>query len=208
MLKKLFSFGKKEAKAAPVPPTPSVPKWSEPTIPFLDYYALHFHEMELDAAERAVREHYLVQGEAGTPGALLAKQGAWVTAYFPEKTVRGLGFNRQASFIAREQGTWVIGYRIYQGEGLDVHYFRSNEHVEQLAFSTEGIEFEPTDPELFAALGDGSLVLPRSATQHPLDFHFALLAAIGIADAALSWEEALARHEAAALGDSRLLLFA
>jgi hypothetical protein len=206
MLKRLFGLGKKEEKAVPAAPVPVVPSWGEPVLPFLDYYALHLHGLSLDEAEDAIRTHYLVQGASGTTGALLAQQGEWVTAYFPQQTVRGLGFNREANLLAREQGTWVIGYRIYQEEGLDVHYFHGTEHVEQLAFSQEGIEFEPTSPDLFAPLAEVSRVVPRVAGQHPLDYHFALLAALGIVDAALTWEEALARHDTASLGDSRLLL--
>jgi hypothetical protein len=209
MLKRLFGLGKKEDKSRPpvTPPPPAAPTFGEPTTPFLDYFALHLHDMTLEEAEAAIREHYLLQGASGTPGALLARQGAWVTAYFPETTVRGLGFNRQASIVARVHGDWVIGYRVYEEEGIDTHYFHGTEHVDQLAFSQEGIEFEPETPTPFAAFGDVSHALPRPATQHPLDFHFALLAALGIADAALTWEAALARHEAETLGESRLLIF-
>jgi hypothetical protein len=207
MLKKWFNRGKKETESQPAAPPPAPrAQWEPPTIPDASYYNLHLHNATLDEAEQAIRDHYLLHGESGTPGALLSRQGEWVTAYLPEAIVRGVGFNRLASQIARERGDWVIGYRVYAAEGLDVHYFLGSEHLDQLAFSRDGVEFEPERPALFADLADVSAIVPRRAAQHPLDFHFALLQALGIRDAALPWDEALAGHEAGTLGDSRLIL--
>lgn len=207
MLKRLFGRGKAEEKQPVAPAAPARARlWDAPLTPYCNYFALHLHGMTLDEAEQTVREQYLLHVEPGTVGALLAHQGAWVTAHMPESTVRGLGFNRLASFIARERETWVIGYRIFEWQGIDAHIFHGAEHVEQLAFAQNEIEFEPEAPALFADIADVSALMPRPATQHPLDFHFALLAALGIADAALTWEEAMARHAAGTLGASRLVM--
>lgn len=204
MLKKWFNRGKQEATPTPAPKPPV--QWSLPIVPDASYYNLHLHNATLDEAEQTIRENYLLHGESGTPGAILSHQGDWVTVYIPEAIMRGVGFNRLASQIARERDEWVIGYRVYAAEGLDVHYFRGAEHVDQLTFSRDGIEFEPDSPTPFADLVDLRTLVPRPAIQHPLDFHFALLEAFGIQDAALPWTEALERHQAATLGDSRLVL--
>lgn len=204
MLKRLFGLGKKETP--PASPAPARrPSLAAPTSPFEDYFALHVRDLPLDQVAEAVQEHYLLHVEADTVGALLSEQGGWVTAYFPRQTVQGLGFNRQASFLARARGAWVIGYRIFAGEGMDVHYFHGDEHVAQLAFAQGEIEFEPEEPAPFAPLADLSGIVPRPPTQHPLDFHLALLAALGICDAGLGWEAALARHVAGTLGHSKVL---
>jgi hypothetical protein len=209
MLRKWFNRGKQEPSSPPSAPesaSPPKPQWEAPTVADADYYNLHLHGATLNEAEQAIRANYLLHGESGTPGAILSQQGEWVTVYVPEAVMRGVGFNRLASQIAREREDWVIGYRAYAGKGLDVHYFRGAEHLDQLAFADEGIEFEPETPSLFAELTDVSGVVPRRATQHPLDFHFALLDALGVQDAALPWPMALERHEAGTLGDSRLIL--
>lgn len=206
MLKRLFGRGKEKPEPPQSPPAPRARLWGKPEHPYVDYFALHLHGSTLDEAEPLVRDHYLLHREAGSAGALLVQQGKWVTVYVPEETVRGVGFNRVASLIAREREAWVIGYRIFEWKGLDVHYFHGAEHVEQLAFAQNEIEFEPEAPAPFASLADVSAVVPRPATQHPLDFHFALLAALGIQEAALPWAEALARHERGEWEGSRLLM--
>jgi hypothetical protein len=126
----------------------------------------------------------------GSEAAMVVASGKWVTLYFPEAVVKGLGFNRIASQVAQALNTWVIGYRIFAWQGMDVHYFNDSTHVEQLAYTRNSIEFEPDSPALFAEVADVSAVVPRKPDQHPLDFHFALLAALGIENAACTWEQA------------------
>jgi hypothetical protein len=206
MLKRWFGKGNEEKKPGPAPSAEQPAAWNVPEGPWLDYFNLHLRGVTLEEAEQALVGNYLLHGDSGAPGMVLRQQGHWVTAYLPREIVSGVGFNRQASQVARERDTWVIGYRIFAGEGGDVHYFNGAEHVEQLAFTSEGIEFEPDSPAPFAALADASGVIPRPPTQHPLDFHFALLDALGVSEAALTWTEVVERHEVGALGESKLVL--
>ena len=64
---------------------------------------------------------------------------------------------------------------------------------------------EPMSAGLFSSLADASHLIPRRPDQHPLDFHFALLETLGVRSAPLTWEAALARHQAGAFPASWLL---
>jgi hypothetical protein len=188
----------------PSPPPPTQVKWSPPVMAYIDRFTLHFYKMPLVEVEAAVTAAYLPLALPG-PAMVLAQQGAWATAYVAPTLAQRAGFNKQAGQIAAQQDTWVIGYRIYQETGLDAHFFEGETHVAGLALSEEVLEWEPEDPLLFAAVADVTAVTPRPLRQHPLDYHFALLACLGVQDAALTWDEALARHAAGTLGTTKLL---
>lgn len=195
MLKRLFGIGKK-AESSP-PPAPSSTRrtphlYDKPTTPYENYFNVHFYQVAVEDVIAQVREHYLHHLPAGSEAAVLVQGGAWVTLYFPEAVVKGLGFNRIASQVAQALGTWVIGYRIFAWQGMDVHYFKGATHVEQLAYARNEIEFEPEQAAPFAEIADVHAIIPRRADQHPLDFHFALLEALGIQNAPLSWAQAKA----------------
>jgi hypothetical protein len=189
MLKRLFGIGKKQE--TPPPPAAVVRPallYDKPATPYENYFNLHLYRVSVAEVVAQIHEHYLHHVAAGTPAARVVASGDWVTVYFPEGVVKGLGFNRIASQVARSLETWVIGYRIFAWQGMDVHYFHGASHVEQLAYTKNQIEFEPDTPALFAPITDVSSVVPRRPDQHPLDFHFALLAALGIANAATTWD--------------------
>ncbi len=189
--------------AAPAPAWRG-PAWGAPEHSFRDIFNLHLHGTTLEQANQALAERYLYAGPSG-PAILLRPSGAWITAYFAPALVAKVGFNKLASEIAREQGIWLIGYRIYAAQGLDVHYFHADEHVAGLAFSQDELEDEPQDAAIFATLGDVTSLVPRRAEQHPLDFHFALLAGLGIGDANLTWAEAVQQYERGVFQSAQLL---
>jgi hypothetical protein len=197
MLKRLFGIGK---KAEPTPsPTPSAARrvsqlYDKPTIPYENYFNVHFYRTSQADVMAQVRDHYLHHVPAGTEAAIMVQDGDWTTLYFPEVVVKGLGFNRISGQIAQALDTWVIGYRIFAWQGMDVHYFNGATHVEQLAYARNDIEFEPENATLFADIADVSDILPRKADQHPLDFHFALLEALGVQNAAVPWDQAKALY--------------
>jgi hypothetical protein len=193
MLKRLFGIGKKQE-----PVTLSTPPaarrvaqlYDKPTTPYENYFSIHLYQVSVEAVTAQIREHYLHHVAAGTGAAVILRAGEWVTVSFPEEVVKGLGFNRIASQVAHQLDTWVIGYRIFAWQGMDVHYFKGATHIEQWAYTRNEIEFEPDDPAVFAGIADVSSVVPRRPDQHPLDFHVALLEALGIHHAAVTWEQA------------------
>ena len=189
---------------AEVPVIEYGPTWSAPENHFRDIFNLHLHGVTLEQASKAVAERYLYAAPNG-PAILLRPTGAWITAHFAPSLVAKVGFNKLASEIAREQGIWLIGYRVYAAQGLDVHYFSAEEHVAGLAFGQDELDDEPQDAASFAALGDVTALVPRRAEQHPLDFHFALLAELGIGDATLTWAEAFQQYQQGILTDVQLI---
>ncbi len=205
MFKKLFGRDKVPSPAPANPVHRTGPAWGEPLTPYQNYFNLHLHGVDQERLAPILRRTYLVSAEKGRSSILLAGNGAWVTAFIEPELAKRVGFNRLASEIAHDLGDWVIGYRIYAGEGMDVHYFQGADHLDQLALSEDALAFEPATAGLFSALANVSAVMPRPDAQHPLDFHFALLAALGVELAALTWADALARHQAGMLGDSLLL---
>ena len=196
-------FGRKQKQSAPPPPSYG-PTWGAPVTPFVDTYNVHFHGLDLATTVPLLAQSYMLLAVPG-PNIVVAQQGAWTTAYVAPALMARVGFNKLAGAIAAEQGIWVIGYRVYAGVGLDVHYFHGDGHVAGLTMADDEIEVEPAAPARFADLADVHSLVPRPAARHPLDFHFDLLAALGIQDAALTWDDALARHHAGALGESTLL---
>ncbi len=193
MLKRLFGIGKKQEPAPP--PTPPAARrvaqlYDKPTTPYENYFSIHLYQVSVEAVTAQIREHYLHHVVAGTGAAVILRGEEWVTVSFPEEVVKGLGFNRIASQVAQQLGTWVIGYRIFAWQGIDVHYFKGATHIEQLAYTRNEIEFEPDDPAVFVDIADVSSVVPRRPDQHPLDFHVALLEALGIHHAVVTWEQA------------------
>lgn len=193
MLKRLFGIGKKPDPPPPPSPPPAqrvAQLYDKPNTPYENYFNVHLHEVTMDEVVAQLREHYLHHVAVGTEAAMVVQDGAWVTVYFPEVVVKGLGFNRIASQVARTLETWVIGYRIFAWQGMDVHYFNGSTHMEQLAYAKNEIEFEPEDATLFADIADVSAVVPRKPDQHPLDFHFALLESVGVQNAAMTWDQA------------------
>lgn len=205
MFKKLFGRDKTPSPAPAGPTHPRGPAWGQPQTPYQNYFNLHLHGIDAERLTPILRRTYLVSAEKGRPSILLAPARAWITVFVEPELAKRVGFNRLASEIAHEIDDWVIGYRIYAGEGMDVHYFHSANHLDQLALSEDLLAFEPSTAGLFSPLADVSAILPRPETQHPLDFHFAILAALGVGPAALPWDEALARHQAGSLGESLLL---
>lgn len=205
MLKRLFQRKKARSPMEPVSPQEAI-AWQPPRTPYASYFNVHFYRVAPDRLEPALRRTYLAGAAPAAPAAVMAPQGDWTSVYVEPDLAMSVGFNRLASDLARILDTWVVGYRIYAGEGMDVHYFRGNEHVAGLALAGETLVNEPTAADLFAALADARAVVPRPADQHPLDFHFALLAALGIREAALTWEEALARQRSGAWPEARLLV--
>lgn len=206
MFKKLFGRDKAPTPAPANPVHRADPAWGEPLTHYQNYFNLHLHGVDPERLAPILRRTYLVSAEKGRPSILLTSNGAWVTVYVEPELAKRVGFNRLASEVAHDIDDWVIGYRIYAGEGMDVHYFQGADHLDQLALSEDALAFEPATAGLFSALADVSAVIPRPDAQHPLDFHFALLSALGVELAALSWEDALARHQAGTLGDSLLLV--
>jgi hypothetical protein len=199
-------FGRKKEQVSPPTPPPADlgPSWGASETAFENFFNLHFHGISLDETVRALEATYMPLAVDG-PNIVVADQGEWTTAYFAPELMARVGFNKLAGQIADARDIWVIGYRVYAGVGMDVHYFRGEDHVAGLAMADDAMEVEPANPAIFAELADVSALLPRPEKQHPLDFHFGLLAALGIADAALTWPQAQARHANGTLGESRLL---
>jgi len=193
MLKRLFGIGKKQEP--PLPPAPPTARrvsqlYDKPNTSYENYFNVHLYRTSQEDMMAQVRDHYLHHVPAGTEAAIIVQDGEWTTLYFPDVVVKGLGFNRISSQIAQVLGTWVIGYRIFAWQGMDVHYFNDATHVDQLAYARNDIEFEPENATLFADIADVSTIVPRRADQHPLDFHFALLEALGVRNAAVTWDKA------------------
>lgn len=202
MLKRLF--GRSKQPLPTPPPLPVQPQWDEARHHFLDYFNLHLHGLSTNRAIAELTEKYL-PSPPDHPVMLANPQGEWITVYCAPAYVARLGFNKLAADIARQCNIWLIGYRIYQNEGIDVHYFHGEEHVAGLTMGQGELEREPVSPELFASLKDVSGVVPRPESQHPLDFHFALLAALGVTMADLTWSRAVQKYEAGEWPDARLL---
>ncbi len=193
-------FGRKQAAPALKAPRLDLgPIWGEPLTPFADYFNIHFHALGLAATIRALETNYMPLAVTG-PSIVAAEQGDWTTAYFAPELMARVGFNKLASQIAAEHDAWVIGYRVYADVGLDVHYFQGEEHVAGLTMADDEVEIEPATPAIFAELGNVSAIIPRAPEVHPLDCHFALLAALGVHDAALTWPDAQARCVNGTLG--------
>jgi|GEM_PF-2146154 len=204
MLKRWFGRAQKPATAA-IPTASAAVAWGPPQTPYRDYFNVHLYAVAIGDLEPALRRTYLAGAVPATPALVLVSGDAWTSAYVEPGLARRVGFNRLASELAHALDTWVIAYRIYAEEGMDVHYFQGAAHLDRLALSGDTLLDEPLTPELFAPLADVTACLPRPQGQHPLDCHFRLLAALGIVDAALTWAEALARHQAGAWAGSRLL---
>jgi hypothetical protein len=204
MLKRLFGRNKPQSTQPTLPSTWKRVAWQSPQIPYLDYFNLHLHGLSLEETIRSLEAKYL-NATVTAPAILVWQQGEWINAYFSRDLVAAVGFNKLSSEIAREHDIWLIGYRIYAEQGIDVHYFDGGDHVAGLAVGEDELEREPLAAETFAALADVSHLMPRPETLHPLDFHFGLLEAVGIRDAALTWDEALRRYEAGELAGARLL---
>src|SRR5688500_13739551 len=118
MLKRLFGIGKKQAPSTPDAPSAALarraaPLYDNPVAPYENYFNVHFYGASLDRVVALVREYYLQHVVRGTVGAVVVQSGGWVTAYFPEAVVKGLGFNRLASQMAETLDTWVIAYRVF-----------------------------------------------------------------------------------------------
>lgn len=193
MLKRLFGIGKKQETTPPpsvLPARQVAQLYDKPTTPYENYFNLHLYQVSEEAVTAQLHEHYLHHVATGIAAAVIVQEGEWVTVSFPEHVVKGLGFNRIASQVARTLDTWIIGYRIFAWQGMDVHYFKGEAHIEQLAYSRNEIEFEPDNPAAFADMADVASVVPRRPDQHPLDFHVALLKALGIRHASVTWEQA------------------
>jgi hypothetical protein len=212
MLKRFFGRNKPQVAPPSLPSQWTRPAWQNAQTPYLDYFNLHLHGLDLDTSMRALEAKYLTTIPT-EPAIVVRQQGAWTTAYFSAKLVASVGFNKLAHEIAREHKIWLIGYRVYgvqEGEpeseqGIDVHYFHGDDHVDGLAVGQGELEREPLDAATFAPLADVSGLIPRPENLHPLDFHFGLLAALGIQEAALTFEVALRRYEMGELKGARLL---
>lgn len=210
MFKRLFG-GKAPAPSASnsstgsTPATAPGPAWSAPQTPYRSYYNVHIYDVPHERVVARLQATYLRSAQSGAAAVVLAEENRWCTAYVEPVLARRVGFNKLASEIAHDLDTWVIGYRIDAGEGMDVHYFQASAHLDQLALSEDDLAFEPMTASLFSSLTDASHLIPRRPDQHPLDFHFALLETLGIRNAALTWEDALTQHQAGAFLASWLL---
>lgn len=202
MLNRLFGRNKKQAPTPP--PEPVAVAWDEPTVPYQTYFNLHIHGLSLDEVADVLEAKYMVAAQSG-PAIVVARLGEWVNAYVVPEVATAVGFNKLSGEIAAEQDCWLIGYRIYADAGMDVHYFQGADHVAALAVGEGELEREPESPAIFAHLADVRSVVPRPPTQHPLDFHFALLASLGIQDAPLTWDAALAQYMSGGFDEARLL---
>lgn len=203
MLKRLFGRNKKKSPAPP-PLEPMAVLWNEPIVPYQNYFNLHIHGLSLDEAAAALDDKYMYAAQSG-PAMVLARLGNWVNAYVSPQVATAVGFNKLSGEIAADHGCWLIGYRIYGETGMDVHYFHGAEHVSGLALGEDELEREPASPAIFAELADVSTVVPRPAIQHPLDFHFALLDALGMENTAFTWDAALAQYMSGGFDEARLL---
>ena len=181
------------------------PAWDAPQTPYLSYFNVHIKGAPQERVVERLKATYLATTQTGAAKVILAEDNGWATAHVEPGLVRSVGFNKLASEVARDLDAWVIAYRIYAGEGMDVHYFRGATHLDQLALSEDELAFEPTSAEPFASLADMADLMPRRAGQHPLDFHFIVLSALGIRDAALTWEHALGRQQSGGFAASCLL---
>lgn len=210
MIKRLFS--RKKNTPSPTPPSPPIeagPAWGAPQTPYLDYFNLHLHRLDLTHTVAAIRQKYL-HAVPEEPVVVVEQQGEWCNAYFAPDLAMRPGFNKFSHEIAQTHDIWLIGYRIFAEQGVDVHYFAGDQHVAGLSLGDDELMREPSSPQIFAELDDNTpskltSVIPRPETQHPLDFHAALLQAIGIANPLLTWEEALTRHQGNGFANSELI---
>lgn len=202
MLNRLF--GRRGKPAPPPPPPPTGPAWGAPATPFLTYFNLHFHGLDLPAAANILRETHLPLAPSD-PALLLVADGPWTTVMVAPDLAARIGYNRLTGQIAQEHDLWAMGYRVFAGHGADVHYFHGAEHVAGLAFAEDEIEVEPASPAVFASLAPVHHLLPRPDDQHPLDFHVALLNGLGIRHATFTWAEALAAQARGEFEQSILL---
>ena len=204
MLKRLFGRNKPQSTQPSLPSTWKRVAWQNPRIPYLDYFNLHLHGLTFEKAIRSLEAKYL-NATVMAPAILVWQQREWINAYFARDLVAAVGFNKLSNEIAREHEIWLIGYRIYAEQGIDVHYFHGNDHVAGLAVGEDELERESLAAEAFAPLADVSHLIPRPEPLHPLDFHFGLLESVGIQDAALTWDEVLRRYKAGELTGAKLL---
>lgn len=205
MLKRLFSLGKQSPLPPPTLPTALTrPTWHNPHKRFQDYFNLHLHNLDLEQAIKDLTDSYLTPSPS-SPVMIVQEQGEWINVYCLPAFVATIGFNRLASDIAARRNIWLIGYRVYESEGIDVHYFQGAEHVAGLAMGQGELEREPVSAQIFADFPNASAVVPRLEPQHPLDFHFALLETLGIANADLTWQDALQKYEMGELPNACLL---
>jgi len=213
MLKRLFGRDKKSTPAAQMPIPPSneqlnLPQWNPPAHPWRTCFNLHLHGLAFEDALHTIADKYLPPKAVGLslpPSIVVLQDGAWVTASFAPEFVARIGFNKAASEIAAARSIWLIGYRTYVEEGIDVHYFHKRDHVAGLAYGDGTLEREPTDPSVFAALGDLSAIIPRPDSLHPLDYHYAILQSLGIRTGALTWADAVQGLASGAFAQARLL---
>lgn len=188
-----------------VPASTRGPEWGAPQTPYQDYFGVHIYDVPHVQVVSRLQATYLISAQPGTAAIVLVEENRWCSAHVEPLLARRVGFNKLASEIAHDLDTWVIGYRIYAGEGMDVHYFQGSSHLDQLALSEHDLAFEPMTAGLFSSLADASQVIPRRPDQHPLDFHFVLLETLGVRNAALTWEDALDRRRAGGFAASWLL---
>jgi hypothetical protein len=213
MLKRLFGWDKKSASAtqAPTPPTNAelnLPQWNAPVHHWRTCFNLHLHGLAFDDALHTIAAKYLPPKAVGLslpPSMIVLQDGEWITASFAPEFVARIGFNKAASEIAAARSIWLIGYRTYVEEGMDVHYFYKRDHVAGLAYGEGALESEPADPSLFAPLADLSAIMPRPDSLHPLDYHHAILQALGIRTGTLTWADAVQGLASGAFVQARLL---
>lgn len=213
MLKRLFGLDKKQPAASKTPTPPSdaalnLPQWNPPMQRWRTCFNLHLLGLEFEDAVHTIANKYLPPKAVGLslpPSIVVLQDGAWTTAVFAPEFVARIGFNKAAAEIAATRGIWIIGYRTYVEEGMDVHYFRKREHVAGLAYGEGMLESEPEDAALFAELGNLAGIMPRPATQHPLDYHLAILHGVGIRSGELTWGEAVQGLAGGVFDQARLL---
>ncbi len=211
MLKRLFGFDRKPASTAPAPPTGTeynLPDWNPPVHLWRTTFNLHLHGLTFEDAAAAIASKYLPPNAVGMslpPSIVVLQDGAWVTAAFAPEYVAKIGFNKAAAELSRARSLWLVGYRTYVEEGMDVHYFHKGDHLAGLAYGEGMLESEPEDAAYFAPLADLSRIMPRPASLHPLDFHQAILQGLGIRTGELTWPDAVQGLANGAFVQARLL---
>lgn len=213
MLKRLFGFDNKQPAPSKLPAPPSdaalhLPLWSPPTQRWRTCFTLHLRGLGFEDAVQTIAAKYLPPKAVGLslpPSIVVLQDGVWTTAIFAPEFVARIGFNKAAAEIAAARSIWLIGYRTYVEEGMDVHYFHKREHLAGLAYGEGALESEPEDPALFAELGDLANIMPRPASQHPLDYHTAILQGVGIRSGDLTWADAVQGLAAGVFAQARLL---
>lgn len=212
MLKRLFGRDKKPAASrTPLPPSNAelnLPQWNPPARQWRTCFNLHLYGIGFDDAVHTIADKYLPPKAVGLslpPSIVVLQDGAWVTAAFAPEFAARIGFNKAASEIAAARNLWIIGYRTYVEEGMDVHYFHHREHVAGLSFGDGALEREPVDPADFATLADLSQIIPRPDALHPLDYHHAILQSVGIGGGELTWADAVQGLASGLFAQARLL---